>query len=328
MKPSASNIVAFLASSLPLLSTIADAFVYPSTPVTETVWRPNSNAVISWTDDKTYPSLALNPIFDIFLMTGADDHQVKLETIATNVRGAVTRTINYKVPYVSPPGRIYFLMFQTKDLNSTAWATRFTITDADGDEGNLKPVMPAGGKVNPGGVGSIVSPEVAKKEAKETKEAKKHRGKDKGKDNDDENDEKDSKQAHEDAGSPNGNSRSEVSSSPGSSTSGSDSSSSSASPSPAESKSSSSSSSSSSSTENHASHGSPAGSPLGSSAPGVTVKTPIANGGNSKPALVDVGARVNKGKPAGAHSAGSTTTAAASSMAMAAFVAFAVLIGF
>ena len=48
-------------------------------------------------------------------------------------------------------------MFQTKDTKTTAWATRFTITDAAGHPGTLKPVIPTGGKINPGGNGSIVS---------------------------------------------------------------------------------------------------------------------------------------------------------------------------
>ncbi|KAI9238573.1 MAG: hypothetical protein BYD32DRAFT_260553 [Podila humilis] len=92
-------------------------------------------------------------------MTGADDHQKKLATIATNVQagpGGVS-SVKYHVPNVSPPGQIYFLMFQTKDNKATAWATRFTITDAAGNPGTLRPVIPAGGKINPGGNGSIVS---------------------------------------------------------------------------------------------------------------------------------------------------------------------------
>ncbi|KAF9094313.1 hypothetical protein BGX29_009542 [Mortierella sp. GBA35] len=89
-------------------------------------------------------------------MTGADDKQTKLTTIATNVKGGITNSIKYLVPHVSPPGQIYFLMFKTKDDKGMAWATRFTITDANGNQGNLHPVIPPGGKINPGGVGAIV----------------------------------------------------------------------------------------------------------------------------------------------------------------------------
>ncbi|KAG0206124.1 hypothetical protein BGX28_002377 [Mortierella sp. GBA30] len=137
-------------------------FVYPESPVGDTVWNPDTAVTISWSDDKQTPSLSTKPVFDIFLMTGADDHQTKLATIATNVKGGTTKSISYLVPHVSPPGKIYFLMFVTKDGKSTAWATRFTITDESGNPGTLKPVIPAGGKVNPGGVGSIISAPVPK----------------------------------------------------------------------------------------------------------------------------------------------------------------------
>ncbi|KAF9996791.1 hypothetical protein BGZ65_007635, partial [Modicella reniformis] len=88
-------------------------------------------------------------------MTGADDHQIKLATIATNVSGGTTQSVKYNVPYVAPP--VYYLMFQTKDDQSTAWATRFIITDANGNTGTLRPAIPLGGKINPGGVGTIIS---------------------------------------------------------------------------------------------------------------------------------------------------------------------------
>ncbi|KAF9338072.1 hypothetical protein BG006_000061 [Podila minutissima] len=142
--------------SLSSLDLFASAFVYPSTPVGATVWKPDSTVSISWSDDKQAPLLASKPVFDIFLMTGSDDHQTKLATIATNVKGGVTNSVKYVVPHVSPPGQIYFLMFQTKDGKDTAWATRFTITDEKGNHGTLHPTIPPGGKINPGGVGAIV----------------------------------------------------------------------------------------------------------------------------------------------------------------------------
>ncbi|KAI1311587.1 hypothetical protein EDD11_003362 [Mortierella claussenii] len=153
---SSTAILSFL-SAFPTLSYLANAFVYPAGPVSDTVWKPNTNVVISWLDDKQEPMLSSNPIFDVFLMTGADDHQTKLATIATNVNGGTTKSIKYQVPYVSPPGQIYFLMFQTKDQKATAWATRFTITDINGNPGTLRPVIPPGGKVNPGGNGTIIT---------------------------------------------------------------------------------------------------------------------------------------------------------------------------
>ncbi|KAG0100236.1 hypothetical protein BGZ93_003406 [Podila epicladia] len=73
-------------------------------------------------------------------MTGSDDHQTKLATIATNVKGGVTNSVKYV----------------TKDSKGTAWATRFTITDDKGNHGTLHPSIPPGGKINPGGVGAII----------------------------------------------------------------------------------------------------------------------------------------------------------------------------
>ncbi|KAF9945967.1 hypothetical protein BGZ70_003474 [Mortierella alpina] len=149
-------------ASFATLPSIARGFVYPETPVGDTVWRPDSNVTISWSDDKVAPSLSSKPVFDIFLMTGSDDNQTKLATIASNVKGGTTKSVNYMVPHVSPPGQIYFLMFETKDGKGMAWATRFTITDAEGNPGTLKPRIPAGGKINPGGVGALVeSPKAA-----------------------------------------------------------------------------------------------------------------------------------------------------------------------
>ncbi|KAF9109153.1 hypothetical protein BGX27_007947 [Mortierella sp. AM989] len=297
MKSSTTTLVAFLASSLPLLSSTADAFVYPATPVGATVWRPNSNVTITWTDDNTAPTLASKPVFDIFLMTGADDHQIKLETIATNVKGGATDSVNYKVPYVSPPGQIYFLMFQTKDLSTTAWATRFTITDAGGNPGNLKPVIPVGGKINPGGVGTIISAVEAKAEAKQNKKKKSSKPKSK---------------ATPEIEETNGGGKSRAS--PEEASSG---------DSPGSSPSSSTSASSDANSENHVSHESPLGAESG-----VTLKTPVTSGGNSEPALVDVGVHVNKGKMSVHSGAVATTAVAASSTAMVAFVGFAVLMGF
>lgn len=97
--------------SLSSLDLFANAFVYPSTPVGATVWKPDSTVTIAWTDDKQTPLLASKPVFDIFLMTGSDDHQTKLATIATNVKGGITDSVQYLVPHVSPPGQSKSLAF-------------------------------------------------------------------------------------------------------------------------------------------------------------------------------------------------------------------------
>ncbi|KAG0342936.1 hypothetical protein BG000_011510 [Podila horticola] len=143
--------VSILSLSLSSLRFFASAFVYPSTPVGATVWKPDSTVTIAWTDDKQAPQLASKPVFDIFLMTGSDVHQTKLATIATNIKGGITNSVKYVVPH-------------TKDGKGTAWATRFTITDENGNHGTLHPTIPPGGKTNPGGVGVII-PAPKKKEA-------------------------------------------------------------------------------------------------------------------------------------------------------------------
>ncbi|KAF9538963.1 hypothetical protein EC957_005999 [Mortierella hygrophila] len=160
MKSTITLLLTFTATLLSHLPTRSDAFVYPITPISNTVWKPEQDVTISWSDDKHAPLLSSNPIFDIFLMTGADDKQKKLATIASNVDGGTTTSVKYHVPHVSPPGQIYFLMFQTKDGNGMAWATRFTITDSEGNRGTLRPVIPEGGTINPGGIGAIISSSV------------------------------------------------------------------------------------------------------------------------------------------------------------------------
>ncbi|KAF8939910.1 hypothetical protein BGZ47_007941 [Haplosporangium gracile] len=157
MKSTTTLLLTLSATLLATLPTPSEAFVYPHTPIGNTVWKPDSDVTISWSENNLAPLLSSSPIFDIFLMTGADDKQKKLDTIATNVDGGTTTSVRYHVPHVNPPGQIYFLMFQTKDGEGMAWATRFTITDSQGNPGTLRPVIPPGEKINPGGVGAIVS---------------------------------------------------------------------------------------------------------------------------------------------------------------------------
>ncbi|KAG0303891.1 hypothetical protein BGZ98_006175 [Dissophora globulifera] len=144
-------------ASAAALAALAEGFIYPTNPIGSTVWEPNTTMTISWAEDKHEPLLADEPIFDIFLMTGADDRQIKLASIAPNVKGGSMNSVKYRVPYVSPPGQIYFLMFQTKDQKATAWTTRFSIADASGNPGNLHPTIPAGSKINPGGIGAVIA---------------------------------------------------------------------------------------------------------------------------------------------------------------------------
>ncbi|KAG0235906.1 hypothetical protein BGW42_004552 [Actinomortierella wolfii] len=137
------------------VASLASAFVNPTEPIGSSVWKPGTKVNITWTDDKNPPLLSSGPVFDILLMTGADQQQVPLETIATDVKGAGEGgSYEYTVPFVDPPGKIYFLMFKTKDGNGMAWATRFHITDANGVKGTLEPTGPVNQIT--GAVGSIV----------------------------------------------------------------------------------------------------------------------------------------------------------------------------
>src|SRR5690242_1611933 len=105
MKSTITLLLTLTATLLSHLPTPSDAFVYPNTPIGNTVWKPEQNVTISWRDDKQAPLLSSKPIFDIFLMTGADDKQKKLATIATNVNGGTTTSVKYHVPHVNPPGQ-------------------------------------------------------------------------------------------------------------------------------------------------------------------------------------------------------------------------------
>ncbi|GJJ74927.1 hypothetical protein EMPS_07285 [Entomortierella parvispora] len=135
-------------------ASIASAFVSPTAPIGETIWKPNTQATITWVDDgKIEPFLNTTPVFDVSFMTGSNMKMTKLSTIATNVTGNVTWSLNWIVPNVSPPGQIYFLQFETVDRPTPvyAWSTRFTITDA---QGSAPPIPPP--SITFSGNGSII----------------------------------------------------------------------------------------------------------------------------------------------------------------------------
>ncbi|KAF9335228.1 hypothetical protein BG006_000617 [Podila minutissima] len=145
----------FLASvaALGAMAVSVSAFVFPSEPLAASKYKPNDIMNISWTEDNKPPLLSSAPIFNIYFMTGSNLVQTKLATVAENVDPSKTTSVPYKVPYVSPPGQIYFLYFETKDLKGQAWATRFTVTD------ELGTAMPTFDPLtNPGGNGTIVTP--------------------------------------------------------------------------------------------------------------------------------------------------------------------------
>ncbi|KAF9116646.1 hypothetical protein BGX27_000565 [Mortierella sp. AM989] len=152
-----------IASYLAILSataSMATAFFNPTEPWGESVWKPNTNVTITWVDDATAPKLTPDTLVDIFLNTGGDQTNVKIGTVATGLKAGATNSYVYTVPNVAPPGKIYFLTIVTSPLDKSgvpgqAWSTRFTITDADGNPGTLKPSAPVGS--NSGAIGSIIS---------------------------------------------------------------------------------------------------------------------------------------------------------------------------
>ncbi|KAG0366246.1 hypothetical protein BC939DRAFT_501870 [Gamsiella multidivaricata] len=156
-----------ITASLALLgamASMATAFINPTDPWGDSIWKPNTQVTISWNDDGKAPKLGPEHVFDIYLSTGGDQSMLNIATIATGVKAGEVSNITYTVPEVTPPGKIYFLTFkatagQFSDVNNPgglAWSTRFTITDLAGNPGTLKPTGVPG--QNPGAIGATVAP--------------------------------------------------------------------------------------------------------------------------------------------------------------------------
>ncbi|KAG0303985.1 hypothetical protein BGZ98_006055 [Dissophora globulifera] len=141
------------------IASVATAYMNPTDPWSESIWKPNTQATITWDDAAVGGAMTPDMTFDIFLSTGSDQAQVRLAQIATGVKAATVSSVTYQVPVVSPPGKIYFLTFvQTAGTplsGGLAWSTRFTITDTTGNTGTLAPTGASG--ANPGGNGTIVT---------------------------------------------------------------------------------------------------------------------------------------------------------------------------
>ncbi|KAF9948223.1 hypothetical protein BGZ70_002309 [Mortierella alpina] len=147
-----------VAATLAVLGALASsvtAFVNPTDPWSTSIWKPNTKVTIQWTEDAKAPSLKTNPLVNIYFMTGSDLVQTQLAVVAENYNALTNSSIVYDVPVVDPPGQIYFLKFVSAGGQAAepAFTTRFTVTDAAGNAGTLKPT----GSPNPGGNGTIVS---------------------------------------------------------------------------------------------------------------------------------------------------------------------------
>ncbi|KAI8069284.1 hypothetical protein BC940DRAFT_298357 [Gongronella butleri] len=138
------------------LVTLTRANMAPSYPEPGTVWKENQEYEIQWNDDAAKPSMADTwKNFRIDLMTGEDENQVTLGTVAENVNPA-DKKIKIKAPVVEPHAPIYFFMF-SNDQGEFAWTTRFAIVGADGKQkAPEKSVQPNGQKI-PWGVGKLMA---------------------------------------------------------------------------------------------------------------------------------------------------------------------------
>ncbi|ORX58268.1 hypothetical protein DM01DRAFT_328624 [Hesseltinella vesiculosa] len=134
--------------------TLSAANMAPSTPEPGTVWVEDKEYDI---DDKGLPSISESwQDFRIELMTGEDENQVKLGTIASNVN-PLDKKITIRAPKVSPHAPIYFLMF-SNDHGEFAWTTRFAIVDAGLKQlAPEKSSQPNGQKI-PWGIGKLAAP--------------------------------------------------------------------------------------------------------------------------------------------------------------------------
>ncbi|KAG2206733.1 hypothetical protein INT47_003675 [Mucor saturninus] len=94
--------------------------------------------------------------FKIDFMTGDNNHQKFLKSVAKNLDASQLTSYNWTAPKVEPHSAIYFFMF-TNDKGENAWTTRFAIT---GDDEKVvepeKSVQSDGSKI-PWGVGRIVT---------------------------------------------------------------------------------------------------------------------------------------------------------------------------
>ncbi|KAI9021695.1 hypothetical protein CLU79DRAFT_702634 [Phycomyces nitens] len=130
---------------------ITNASLAPSVPEPGTVWQAGKEYEIIWV--RRLETQFLTNFLD--LMTGDNDDQVFLDTIASNMSGSDSMSYKWVVPEVDPHANIYFLMF-TNDQDEVAWTTRFTIVGPDNvQEEPEKSIQPDGQKI-PWGIGKLV----------------------------------------------------------------------------------------------------------------------------------------------------------------------------
>ncbi|KAJ2962780.1 hypothetical protein NQZ79_g2085 [Umbelopsis isabellina] len=116
-----------------LTARLISANVLPSEPSPGTIWEPGTEQDIVWTVDNLPPITGSEwSSFTIDFMTGDNQNQVKLATVAKGVDASTTTTYKWKVPSVDIPAPIYFFMFTTNSGKHQEWTTRFAIADKNG----------------------------------------------------------------------------------------------------------------------------------------------------------------------------------------------------
>jgi len=122
-------ILAILATTFTLAICAGDA-IYPTSPVSSTVWKSGSSQTITWTtplsetDPKAYDTTVLS------LGTGSGNVVNKIKTIGSYPWPA-TKSATYTVPTGLRTGKIYCIQFDTTGTAGTtnSWSTWFTISD-------------------------------------------------------------------------------------------------------------------------------------------------------------------------------------------------------
>ncbi|KAI7874346.1 uncharacterized protein EV154DRAFT_527242 [Mucor mucedo] len=143
----------FLTSSVALIAAFitVEAAVSPSYPSPGTIQTEGQTYEITWTFDGKNPSTT----YQIDFMTGSNDVQTVLSTVATKVDPALLK-YTFVAPQVTPHSAVYFFMFTGSDKVS-AWTTRFAIVGADGQlVAEKEKVQPNGDKI-PWGIGALAT---------------------------------------------------------------------------------------------------------------------------------------------------------------------------
>ncbi|CAG8632716.1 22458_t:CDS:2 [Dentiscutata erythropus] len=149
-----SILVVYIILSILSTSELIYAWVYPTSPETDSVCTPGSNITVLWKDDGKSPNIATKSI-KVYFMSGSDQQQIYLATIGEDIPASQC-SINYPCPQVDPVGKWYFFRFSDGNTTNDAYTTRFTITDLNGKYPPAPSPAPAPGK-NPGQNGKIVS---------------------------------------------------------------------------------------------------------------------------------------------------------------------------